>query len=253
MGEAEEVAVEMLSGSMDDLAIAVVLTALRARGESFEEVAGFASALRRLAVRVEHGYKVLDTAGTGGDGYNTINASTISALVAAYTGAVVAKHGNRSVSSRSGSADFLEALGYRITHDASTAVCMLAKYRFTFLYAPQYHKLMARVMGVRRRLGVRTIFNLVGPLSNPANPAYQVLGVAGRRLARVLAEAASSLGYERAVIVHGEPGSGGWPGCRGVQPRAEGYRIQALQGEGASCRGARGECWKVPEGCTGRG
>lgn len=190
----------------DDLDRAAVLAALRARGEAPGEVAGFSMALLSMATRVEAPGRVLDTAGTGGDGSSTLNVSTAAALVAASLGATVAKHGNRSISGRSGSADFMKAIGYNIDHGPRTAECMLRKVGFTFLYAPNYHKLMAAVAPVRRRLGVRTIFNLAGPLSNPARPRYQVLGVADRRLLDVMAEAGSMLGYERLLVVHGYPG-----------------------------------------------
>ncbi len=202
---AREVA-EYLLTRADDVDRAAVLMALRARGEAPSEVAGFSMALRSMAVRVRAPGKALDTAGTGGDGSSTINASTAAALVAASLGALVAKHGNRSISGKSGSADFMEALGYNIGHGPGVAECMLRRVGFTFLYAPAYHKIMAAVAPVRRRLGVRTIFNLAGPLSNPASPTHQLLGVASRRLLQVMAGAGSLLGYERLLVVHGYPG-----------------------------------------------
>ena len=196
----------MLEGGIDDLGKAAILVALRARGESADEVAGFSSALRSTAVRVEYNGRLLDTAGTGGDGRHTLNVSTASALVAAAMGAKTAKHGNVGVSSKSGSADFMRALGYNIDHGADVARCMLDKVGFTFLFAPRYHRLMANVMGVRRRLGIRTIFNIVGPLSNPAGVTHQVLGVASDGMLRLIAEAGKRLGYRRLVVVHGYPG-----------------------------------------------
>ncbi len=205
--EAYDVAVGMLRGEYDDVSIAAILVAMRAVGETPEEVAGFARALRDTCVRVEAPKRpLLDTAGTGGDRSHTINASTAAALAASALGALVAKHGNRSVSSRSGSADFLEALGYRIDHGPEEARCMLEKVGFTFLFAPVYHRAVARVMPVRRKLGIRTIFNLVGPLSNPALAERQVLGVAAESLMSLMAEAARHLGYEKLLVVHGEPG-----------------------------------------------
>ncbi len=204
--EARSLADSMLEGGLGDVEIAAVLAALRARGEAAEEVAGFALSLRSHCLRVEAPPGALDTAGTGGDRSHTINASTAAAIVAAAGGAAVAKHGNRSVSSRSGSADFLEALGYRVDHGPREAECMLREAGFTFLYAPRYHPAMKRVMPVRRRLGIRTIFNLVGPLSNPAMVRRQVLGVASPGLATVMVEAARMLGYERLILVHGRPG-----------------------------------------------
>ncbi len=205
--EAKAVALGMLQGAYDDVGIAAILAALRAKGETPDVVAGFASALRETCVRVEPPRRpLLDTAGTGGDKSHTINASTAAAIAASALGAVVAKHGNRSVSSRSGSADFLEELGYRIDHGPEAARCMLEKVGFTFLYAPRYHPAVKRVMPVRRKLGIRTVFNLVGPLSNPARAERQVLGVAAWSLAGLMAEAAQRLGYERLLVVHGEPG-----------------------------------------------
>jgi len=204
--EARRVADAMLGGGLDDLDIAALLVAMRARGETSDEVAGFAASLRSHCLRVNAPPDALDTAGTGGDRSHTLNASTAAALVAAAAGVVVAKHGNRSVSSRSGSADFLEALGYRVEHGPAEAECMLRRAGFVFLYAPRYHPAMKRVMPVRRRLGIRTVFNLVGPLSNPAMVRRQVLGVASAGLASVMVEAARRLGYERLVLVHGLPG-----------------------------------------------
>lgn len=205
--EARSVALEMLRGGLDDVAIAAILVALRAKGETAETVAGFSAALRETCVKVPAGgLEPIDTAGTGGDGAHTLNASTAAAIVAASLGARVAKHGNRGVSSRSGSADFMEALGYRIDHGPAEAACMLSRAGFAFLYAPRYHPAMKRVMPVRRRLGIRTVFNLVGPLSNPAGVRRQVLGVARPELLEVMAGAARLLGYERLLLVHGEPG-----------------------------------------------
>ncbi len=205
--DAHRIALDMLEGRLGELEAAALLVALRARSETPQVIAGFAKALRSLSVKppitVEN---LLDTAGTGGDGKATFNASTAAALVASSLGAPVAKHGNRSVTSRSGSADFLEALGYPLDLGPSEAACSLTKAGFTFLFAPRYHPLMARVMPVRRRLGIRTVFNLVGPLSNPLEPPHQLLGVAVRELLDVMAEAGASLGFRRLVLVHGKPG-----------------------------------------------
>jgi len=204
--EARAAADAMLGGGLEDLDIAALLVAMRARGETAEEIAGFAESLRGHMLRVHAPEGAVDTAGTGGDRSHTLNASTAAALVAAAAGVPVAKHGNRSVSSRSGSADFLEALGYRVDHGPGEAECMLREAGFAFLYAPRYHPAMKRVMPVRRRLGIRTVFNLVGPLSNPAMVARQVLGVARAGLATPMMEAARMLGYERLLLVHGLPG-----------------------------------------------
>ncbi len=207
MEEARRIADSIMEGGMDDVEIAAVLVALRARGETPSVVAGFAESLRSRVVRIDtRGLDPIDTAGTGGDGSHTLNASTAAAIVAAGLGVPVLKHGNRGVSSRSGSADFMEALGYRVDHGPREARCMLERVGFAFAFAPRYHPAMKRVMPVRRKLGVRTVFNLVGPLSNPGLVRRQVLGVASPGLAPVMAEAASMLGYESLLVVHGEPG-----------------------------------------------
>ncbi len=205
--ESSKLADSMLDGGLDDVGVAAVLVALRVKGEEAGEVAGFAYSLLRAAERVEAPRRpLLDTAGTGGDGAHTINASTAAAIVAASLGVAVAKHGNRGVSSKSGSADILEALGYPVGHGAREAECLLAKKGFTFLFAPRFHPAMKRVMPVRRKLGVRTVFNLAGPLSNPARPDVQVVGVAERSLLPVISGAARLLGLRKALVVHGEPG-----------------------------------------------
>jgi anthranilate phosphoribosyltransferase len=205
--EAEEIADAMLSGDLDDVAIAAILVALRTREEAPEAVAGFAASLRKACIRVNTGnLEPLDTAGTGGDGAQTLNASTAAAIVAASLGVPVLKHGNRGVSSRSGSADFLRELGYIIDHGPREAECMLRTIGFAFLYAPLYHPAMKRVMPVRRRLGIRTIFNLAGPLANPGIVRRQVLGVARPELLKIVASAGAALGYRHLLVVHGEPG-----------------------------------------------
>ncbi|ADN49638.1 anthranilate phosphoribosyltransferase [Vulcanisaeta distributa] len=205
--EAYEVAKGMLT-SIDEALSAAVLMGLRVRGEASSEIAGFAKALRDFCVKIpiDDRGKYVDTAGTGGDGFGTLNVSTAAALVAAYLGARVIKHGNRSVSSTSGSADFLEALGFNINLPPNKAAEMAIKYRFTFAFAPAYHPAMKNVMPVRKKLGIRTIFNLIGPLANPALLTRQLIGVADSSLMDRMAEAALMLGYEHAVLVHGEPG-----------------------------------------------
>ncbi len=205
--EAYEIARGMLT-SVDEALSAAILMGLRVRGEAASEIAGFASALRDFCIKIpiddRDGY--VDTAGTGGDGFGTINVSTAAALIAAYLGARVIKHGNRGVSSASGSADFLEALGFNINIPPSKAVEMAVKHRFTFAFAPAYHPAMRNVMPIRKKLGIRTIFNLIGPLANPALLTRQLIGVAEASLMDRMAEATSMLGYEHAILVHGEPG-----------------------------------------------
>ena len=205
--EAYEVAKGMLV-SVDEALSAAVLMGLRVRGEASSEIAGFARALRDFCVKIpiDDRGKYVDTAGTGGDGFGTLNVSTAAALIAAYLGARVIKHGNRSASSTSGSADFLEALGFNISIPPNKAAEMAVNNRFTFAFAPAYHPAMKNVMPVRKKLGIRTIFNLVGPLANPALLTRQLIGIADASLMERMAEAAALLGYEHAVLVHGEPG-----------------------------------------------
>jgi anthranilate phosphoribosyltransferase len=184
---------------MDEPSIAAILVAIEARGYDSEVIAGFAKGVMEKA-SVNLG-EVVDTCGTGGDGISSINVSTAVAI-ALSTLHPVAKHGNRAMSSKSGSADVLEALGVRIEMDEEMARSMIKNTGFAFLFAPLYHKTFARVGAVRRKLGIRTIFNIVGPLTNPANPVAQIVGVAKEELIMPVAEALSLLG-RRAVVVHG--------------------------------------------------
>ncbi len=204
--EARMVGNVLLRGEADPVEVAAVLTAMRVRGETGEEVAGLAMSLRDNAVRVPLDVAAIDTAGTGGDGSGTINLSTAAAIVASAAGAYVAKHGNRSVTGVCGSADLMEALGYRLDIGPDVASRALRRVRFAFLYAPNYHPAMRNVMPVRRKLPFGTAFNLVGPLSNPAMVKRQVLGVSSPRYMDVIGGAALMLGYDHLLIVHGEPG-----------------------------------------------
>jgi anthranilate phosphoribosyltransferase len=159
-----------------------------------------------LAVKVGPYPEALDTAGTGGDKASLFNVSTATALLLAMMGYKVVKHGNRSISSSSGSADLLEALGYKIELSPEEVDKALRESNFAFIFAPKYHPAMKNIMPVRKELGIRTIFNLVGPLSNPARPNYQLLGVASPQLLLKMAKALSELGIKRAAVVHGRPG-----------------------------------------------
>jgi anthranilate phosphoribosyltransferase len=192
---------------MDGLAtpaqLAALLVALRMRGETVEELAGFASAMRERVLRVEAPAGTVDVVGTGGDGSGTFNISTAAALVVAAAGVPVAKHGNRAITSRSGSADAIEALGIRIEHDAASAAEDLRRLGFAFLYAPTFHPAMRHAGPTRREIGVRTAFNLVGPLTNPAGARRAVIGVADPAAAARIAEVARLLGTERTLVVHG--------------------------------------------------
>jgi len=193
---------EILSGSLSDAAIAAVLTAMRCRGETAEEVAGFVKFAREVAVKVPLRVEAIDTAGTGGDGAGTINLSTTAAIVAAAAGARVLKHGNRSASGLFGSADFMEAVGYNLEVGPEKAAEMVERIGFAFVFAPKYHPAFARVAPVRRQLPFRTVFNLVGPLANPGLVKRQLIGVAEPRLLNVVGGVAALL-LDFALVVYG--------------------------------------------------
>lgn len=206
--EISQVFEEIFSGRSTPAQIGGFLVALRMKGETPEEIAGAAEAMRRNAtrVRVPEGRIVLDTCGTGGDGAHTFNISTAAAFVAAAAGATVAKHGNRSVSSQCGSADVLAAAGVDINAETQLVERCLAEIGIGFLFAPNLHAVMKHVIGPRRELGVRSIFNLMGPLSNPAAATHQLLGVYESAMVPVLGRTLVALGCERALVVHGEEG-----------------------------------------------
>ena len=194
----------IMSGEMEPAVMAGVLVALKIRGEKPAEIAGAARALQEAAVPLKTARTALiDTCGTGGDGHHSINISTASAIVLAAAGLAVARHGNRAVSSRSGSADVLEALGIAIDLGPEANGKLLDELGICFLFAPRYHPAMKNVMPVRQALGTRTIFNLIGPLSNPARPAAQVLGVHSETMLEPMAQALLDIGIERAFVVHG--------------------------------------------------
>lgn len=198
-----------LAGTTLEPALAgALLTALRIKGETAEEVRGFASAMRELAcpVNLPDALPAVDVVGTGGDGSGSLNISTGAALLAAACGVPVIKHGNRSVSSRSGSADVLEALGVPLAQNAAEALGCLTACGFAFLFAQNFHPAIKSIAPVRRALGVRTVFNLLGPLTNPAAPPYSLIGAFDLPAARLMAEALAGLPITRAFVVHGEPG-----------------------------------------------
>lgn len=202
----ERVFTTMMSGDMLPEQTAGLLVALRAKGETVSEVTGAARAMRAAATKIEAPRNAIDMCGTGGDGLHTVNISTAAALVVAAAGIPVAKHGNRSVSSKSGSADVLEVLGIPINLSPSDAATVLAAKGFAFLFAPNFHPAMKYAIGPRRALGIRTIFNLLGPLTNPASVKRQVIGVFSRHWVKPLAEALGQLGAERAMVVHSHDG-----------------------------------------------
>ena len=205
--EARVVMDEIMAGEATPAQIAAYLVALRCKGERAEEVAGSARSMREHAKRlIVEDDVILDTCGTGGDVVGTFNISTAAALVAAAAGVTVAKHGNRSVSSRSGSADVLAALGLRI--DAPLAVLgrSIRETHFAFLFAPNFHEAMRYAIGPRREIGIRTIFNVLGPLANPAWANCQVVGVYAPAMQTVVAEALAQLGSRRVLVVHSDDG-----------------------------------------------
>jgi anthranilate phosphoribosyltransferase len=206
-GEMEELIGLLMDGGMDERVTAGLLVALAAKGESVGELAGAAAAMRARVLAIPHRrLDVIDTCGTGGDGRGTFNISTAAALVASAAGAVVAKHGNRSVSSRSGSADVLETLGVRLEVTPEEAGRCLDEIGIAFLFAPKLHPAMRQVMPVRRALGVRTLFNLLGPLTNPAGAARQVVGVFAADRVEPVARVLCELGSAHALVVHGSDG-----------------------------------------------
>jgi len=205
--EAEHVMDEIMAGQATPAQIAGFLIALRAKGETVAEITGCARAMRRAATRVEPSSPdLIDTCGTGGDGAGTFNISTTTAFVVAGAGLRVAKHGNRSVSSRSGSADVLKALGVSLELTPDQVAACIDEVGIGFLFAPRLHPAMKHAIGPRRELGVRTIFNILGPLTNPANAQVQLLGVYDPALTEVLARVLQELGSRAAYVVHGHGG-----------------------------------------------
>lgn len=203
-GDAREVMNEIMRGEATPAQIGGFLVALRSRGETPDEIAGFAEAIREHATRVEpERDDLVDTAGTGGDGARTINISTAAALVAAAAGAAVAKHGNRAVSSACGSADVLESLGFTLQQDPQRIAHSIDTLGFGFLFAPSHHPAMRHAAPARKELATRTVFNVLGPLTNPAGARAQVVGVYAAHLVRTIAEVLVRLGARRAYVVHG--------------------------------------------------
>ncbi|MFV2072310.1 MAG: anthranilate phosphoribosyltransferase [Thermoanaerobaculales bacterium] len=198
----------VMDGAVDGTVVAAVLVALRMKGETGAEVAAAARAMRArsLTVPIAHMERAVDTCGTGGDGAETINISTAAALVASAAGVPVAKHGNRSVSSRCGSADVLEAAGVRLDLEPEAMAHLHDEIGIAFLFAPRLHPAMQAVVPVRRALGVRTVFNLLGPLTNPAGVGRQVIGVWGAEVQGLMAAALADLGARHALVLHSSDG-----------------------------------------------
>ena len=205
--EAREVMGSVMEGEATPAQIGGFLVALRVKGETADEIAGCAEAMRAHVLEVRpHRDDLVDTAGTGGDGQRTINISTAAALVAAAAGSAVAKHGNRAVSSASGSADVLEALGFSLEQEPERIARSIDELGFGFLFAPSHHPAMRRAAAVRRELGTRTVFNVLGPLTNPAGARAQIVGVYSPQLVRTIADVLARLGARRAFVVHGAAG-----------------------------------------------
>lgn len=205
--EMSEMITEIFSGSITDAQIGAFMAALATKGETFEELAGAAKAMRRKALRIQvSSSTVVDTCGTGGDAAQTFNISTTTAFIVAGCGVTVAKHGNRSVSSKCGSADLLEAMGVKLDINPEIVEEAIEEIGIGFLYAPLYHGAMRYAAKARKEIGIRSIFNMLGPLTNPAGANCQLLGVYAPELTEMFAQALRLLGTKRAFIVHGHDG-----------------------------------------------
>lgn len=201
--ETEQAMQLIMQGEVDAVELSAFLVALRMKGESSDEITGLARVMREQANPVNAVGEILDCCGTGGDGANTFNISTAVALLSAAAGIRIAKHGNKSISSRSGSSDVLQALGIPVQCIPEQAEHDIEEHNFAFLFAPLYHPAMKHVMPVRRTLGIRTVFNLLGPLTNPARPCFQLLGVYAPELTLPIAEVLKQTGCKAAMVVHG--------------------------------------------------
>ncbi|MBI04785.1 MAG: anthranilate phosphoribosyltransferase [Pelagibacteraceae bacterium] len=197
---------KIMSGEFDDIKITSILVGLKIKGETKEEIIGAAKVMRKKSLKINSPKNTIDTCGTGGDMKETLNISTSSAIVAASAGVKIAKHGNRSVSSKSGSADMLEKIGYKISNKVTELEESLKSKNFCFLFAQNHHTAMKNVINVRKNLGTRTIFNLLGPLTNPANASRQLLGVYSKKLVSMHCNCLKDLGSERAMVVYGLDG-----------------------------------------------
>ncbi|MFI3201651.1 MAG: anthranilate phosphoribosyltransferase [Eubacteriales bacterium] len=195
---------EIMEGKASDVQISAYLTALAMKGETIDEITASAASMREHCIQLSHKMPVLEIVGTGGDHSNSFNISTTSSIVIASGGVSVAKHGNRAASSKCGSADVLESLGVNILTSPTRSEEILAEVGICFLFAPTYHQAMKYVAGVRKELQIRTIFNILGPLSNPAGATMQVMGVYEEALVEPLAKVLSKLGVERAMVVYGQ-------------------------------------------------
>lgn len=210
VAEAQDTMNLIMSGGATPAQIGSLLTALRIKGESVDEISGFAKGMRhfskKMSVRHELADSIVDTCGTGGDGANTFNISTASAIVTAAAGVPVTKHGNRAASSKTGSADVLQALGVNIELEPEQSLICLEETGLSFMYAVMYHESMRYAVGPRKELGFRTVFNMLGPLTNPANAKRQVIGTYSPSIVKKMAEVLNQLGSEHVMVVHGSDG-----------------------------------------------
>ena len=204
--EAADVMTEIMTGAATEAQLGAFLIALRVKGETDAEIAGMAGVMRDMAVRVPYDGPLLDTCGTGGDGSGSFNISTAAAFVAVGAGAKVAKHGNRALSSKAGSADVLEALGAKVEQSPEQVAWAIREAGVGFMFAPAYHPAMKHAAGPRREIGVRTVFNILGPLTNPAHAQAQVVGVPAADLGERIVHTLRRLGSKHALVVHGEDG-----------------------------------------------
>jgi anthranilate phosphoribosyltransferase len=203
-GEAEAVMNEIMSGEATPVQMSSYLTALSLKGETIDEITASASGMRAHGTKLDHDMDVLEIVGTGGDGSNSFNISTTSSLVIAAAGVPVAKHGNRAASSKSGAADVLEALGVKITVSPEKSAEILKKINICFLFAQTYHSAMKYVAPIRKELGIRTVFNILGPLSNPAGASMELMGVYEDALVEPLAQVLANLGVNKGMVVYGQ-------------------------------------------------
>ena len=197
----------IMSGDFSDIKLSAILSTIRSRGETVDEIIGATKAMRKYSKKITSDDNTIDIVGTGGDGKGTLNISTASALVAAGAGVKVAKHGNKNISSKSGAANILESLGVNIMMDTKIAQQCLEKIGICFMMAPLYHPAMKNVMNVRTELGVRTIFNILGPMTNPAGVVRQLTGAFDKKLLEPMAQTLLSLGTKTAWLVHGSDGT----------------------------------------------
>lgn len=202
--EAKEVMSEIMDGAASESQIASFLTSLRMKGETINEITAFASVMRDKAIKITSDSHVMDIVGTGGDGVGTFNISTTASFVVAAGGVKIAKHGNRSASSKSGAADVLESLGANITISSEQSTKLLNEIGICFMFAQTYHSSMKYAAPVRKEIGIRTIFNILGPLSNPASAELQIMGVFDKKLVEPLAQVLSNLGVKRGMVIFGD-------------------------------------------------